>query len=193
MKTQDYNTADYEAFSFNEVNAMMQNKQLDILLEKNEEDPKTQRKPKAYIQYYLAKTFRPQNIQETIDDLYNLEEILTKDDTLVIVIKDEPNETIINYAKHIWEQDSIFVVIHNIKRLQYNILEHTLVPPHRILGEEEIAKIKIKYNIKDDSQLPDRSRFDPVSLALCLRPGQMCEVIRPSKTAISAKFYWVCV
>jgi DNA-directed RNA polymerase subunit H (RpoH/RPB5) len=193
MKNLDYNVKDYESFTNSEVNAMFQNKQLDILLEKNQEDAKTKRKNKIYIRYYLAKTFRPQNIQEIIDDLYNLEEILTKDDTLLIITKDEPNETLVNSVKHIWEQDGIFIVIESIKRLQYYILDHILVPPHRILTDEETSLVKMKYNISDNFQLPEISRFDPVALAICIRPGQICEIIRPSKTAIQAKYYRICV
>lgn len=193
MQNLDYNVKDYESFTNSEVNAMFQNKQLDILLEKNQEDSKTKRKNKIYIRYYLAKTFRPQNIQETIDDLYNLEEILTKDDILLIITKDEPNETLVNAVKHIWEQDGIFIVIQSIKRLQYYILDHILVPPHRILTDEEAMQIKMKYNISDNFQFPEISRFDPVALAICIRPGQICEIIRPSKTAIQAKYYRICV
>jgi len=193
MKNLDYNVKDYESFTNSEINAMFQNKQLDILLEKNQEDAKTKRKNKIYIRYYLAKTFRPQNIQEIIDDLYNLEEILTKDDTLLIITKDEPNETLVNSVKHIWEQDGIFIVIESIKRLQYYILDHILVPPHRILTDEETSLVKMKYNISDNFQLPEISRFDPVALAICIRPGQICEIIRPSKTAIQAKYYRICV
>jgi len=193
MQNLDYNVKDYESFTNSEVNAMFQNKQLDMLLEKNQEDSKTKRKNKIYVRYYLAKTFRPQNIQELIDDLYNLEEILTKEDILLIITKDEPNETLLNSVKHIWEQDGIFVVIQCIKRLQFYILDHILVPPHRILTEDEAKEIKMKYNISDAIQIPEISRFDPVALAICIRPGQMCEIIRPSKTAIQAKYYRVCV
>jgi len=193
MQNLNYNVKDYENFTNSEVNAMFQNKQLDILLEKNEEDSKTKRKNKIYIRYYLEKTFRPQNIQEIIDDLYNLEEILTKEDILLIITKDEPNETLINSVKHIWEQDGIFVVIQSIKRLQFYILDHVLVPPHRILTDDEASQIKMKYNIVENSQLPEISRFDPVALAVCVRPGQICEIIRPSKTAIQAKYYRICV
>ena len=34
-------------------------------------------------------------------------------------MKDEPNETLINELKHIWESEGIFIVIENIKRLQF--------------------------------------------------------------------------
>jgi len=193
MKKQKYNTEDYENFSVNEVNAMLQNKQLDMLLEKTDEDPTTKRKNKIYIRYYLAKTLRPQNIQEMIDDLFNLEEVLTNEDTLMIITKDELNETITNLLKHIWEQDRILIVVQSIKRLQFNILDHVLVPPHRVLSKDEVNVVKSKYNIMDDTQFPDISRFDPVAQVIGIRPGQVCEIIRPSKTAINSYYYRICV
>ena len=172
---------------------MLQNKQLDMLLEKKEENPTTKRKNKIYIRYYLAKTLRPQNIQEIIDDLFNLEEILAKSDTLMIIIKDDMNETMTNLLKHIWEQDGILIVIQSIKRLQFNILDHILVPSHRVLNNDEVAVVKDRYNIMDDTQFPDISRFDPVAQIIGIRPGQVCEIIRPSKTAIKSYYYRICV
>ena len=186
MKKQGYNVEDYHNFSINEVNSMKVSNQLDMLLENG-------KKRKIYIRYFLQKTIRPQNVQEMIDDLFNLEETLTKEDTLMIIVKDDMNETMINLLKHIWEQDRIFLVIQSIKRLQYNILEHTLVPPHRVLDEDEVAVVRKRYNIKDDSQFPDISRFDPVAQIIGIRPGQVCEIIRPSKTAIHAFYYRICI
>jgi DNA-directed RNA polymerase subunit H len=195
MKNQNYNTGDYDNFSINEVNTKFQNKQLDILLEKNQDEnaPNTVRKQKIYITYYLAKTLRPQNVQEIIDDLFNLEEVLTKEDTLMIIVKDDMNETLTNLLKHIWEQDGILIIIQSIKRLQFNILEHTLVPHHRVLTNEEVEKIRLRYNITQDTQFPDISRFDPVAQVIGIRPGQVCEIIRPSKTAINSFYYRICV
>ena len=168
---------------------MYQNKQLDMLLEKN----KSPKQTKIYVKYYLAKTIRPQNVQEMIDDLFNLEEMLTKDDILYIITKEEINETLVNCLKHIWETDGIFIIIQNMKRLQFNILNHTLVPKHRVMTLEEVNIIKEKYNINDNTQFPDISRFDPVAQAICIRPGEICEIIRPSKTAIQAPYYRICV
>lgn len=193
LKKQDYNVIDYDGFSINEINAMYTNKQLDLIAEKKKEDETTQKKNKIYIRYYLAKALRPQNVQEMIDDLFYLEEILTKNDTLYIIIKEEPNETLINLLKHIWEQDGIFIVIQSLKRLQFNILDHVLVPPHRILSNREVMQIKEKYNVMNNNQFPDISRFDPVAQVIGIRPGQVCEIIRPSKTAIEAKYYRICV
>lgn len=193
MGKQGYNIEDYANFSISEVNSMKQNNQLDMLLEKKEEDPFTKRKNKIYVRYYLGKTIRPANLQEMIDDLFNLEEILKKEDTLFIIIKDEINETLTNELKHIWETDGIFIVIENIKRLQFNILDHELVPEHTIVPESEVVNIMRKYNITDKIQFPDISRFDPVSRAIGLRPGQLCHIVRPSKTAIKANYYRLCV
>jgi DNA-directed RNA polymerase subunit H (RpoH/RPB5) len=193
MKMQGYDTNDYEGFSVNEVNTMKVNNQLDMILEKTTDDVDMKRKPKIYIRYYLAKTLRPQNLQEMIDDLFNIEEVLSKQDTLFIVVKDEVNETLINTLKHIWEQDKIFIVIQNLKRLQFNILKHVLVPPHRVLSSAEVIAIKRRYNVMEDAQFPDISRFDPVAQAIGIRPGQVCEIIRPSKTAISAPYYRICM
>ena len=136
---------------------------------------------------------RPQNLQEMIDDLFVLTETLKKTDTLFIIIKDDPNETLVNELKHIWESDGIFIVVENIKRLQFNILNHTLVPPHQVLIEKEVEEVMKRYNILDKAQFPDISRFDPVARVIGLRPGQVCKIIRSSKTAIEAPYYRICV
>jgi DNA-directed RNA polymerase subunit H len=195
MEKQGYTITDYNGFSVNEVNTMKLNNQLDMLLEKGysettgESDKKVK---KIYIRYYLAKALRPNNLQEMIDDLFNVEEILTKDDTLLIVVKDEINDTLENVLKHIWETDKIFIILQPLKRLQFNILEHVLVPSHRVLTTEETIQIKKKYNIINDEQFPIITRFDPAAQAIGIRPGEVCEIIRPSKTAISAPYYRIC-
>ena len=197
MHKQGYNVSGYANFNMSEVNAMKQNNQLDMLLEsKNETDKPSETTAdgkKIYIRYYLAKTIRPPNIHEMIDDLFVLTETLKKSDTLYIIIKDDINETLTNELKHIWEKDGIFIVIENIKRLQFNILKHVLVPEHNVIDEERVKYVTIKYNITDKSQFPDISRFDPISKAIGLRPGQVCHIVRPSKTAIKTDYYRICV
>ena len=191
MKTQDYNISEYEGFSVNEINAMKTNNQLDMILEKNKTE-ENQQTTKIYIKYYLGKAIRPNNLQEMIDDLFNVEEVLSKNDTLLVVVKDELNETMINTLKHIWESDKIFIILQPLLRLQFNILEHILVPQHRILSEVEKINIKKRYNIMTDDEFQELKRFDPVAQAIGIRPGEVCEIIRPSKTAISAPYYRIC-
>jgi DNA-directed RNA polymerase subunit H (RpoH/RPB5) len=193
MEEQGYYVEDYAQFSFSELTAMVQNKQLDLLLEKREEDPVTKRKNKIYIRFYLGKIIRPTNIYEMIDDLYNVEEVLTPADTLMVIIKDDMNETLMNELIHIWEKDHLFLVVHSIKRLQFNILKHSFVPKHTLLSSLETEEMMKKYNVNDKNLLPEISRFDPVAQAIGLRPHQVCKIIRSSKTAIEAPYYRLCV
>lgn len=193
LKNLDYNVEDYANFSRSEINTKFATNQLDMLLEKKKEDPNTGKKQKIYVLYYLAKSIRPNNIQDIIDDLYVTEEVLTKDDTLFIISKEEVNETIANYVKHIWETEQTFIVIQNIKRLQFNIQKHVMVPVHTIMTDDEIDNIRKRYNITDDNQFPEISRFDPVAQTICMRPGQICKIERPSKSAITAPYYRICV
>ena len=120
---QGYNVSDYNDTSINEVHLMIQNKQLDMLM--NNSDDK-----KVYVKYHLGKSLRPQYIHDMIDDLYNLEQILTKEDMLIVIIKDEPNDTMINLLKHLYADRQIYISVFNINRLQFNILEHIMVPKH---------------------------------------------------------------
>ena len=186
LESQGYNVADYEGSSIHEVHSMFQAQQMDMLVSKHDGTKK------AYIKYHLAKSLRPNNLYEYIDDLYNLDEVLTNSDDLIIIMKDDPNETILKTLRNIWEQDGTFITIFSMQRLQFNILNHSLVPPHIVLTPDETNELKIKYNIKDDSQLPDISRFSPVAQAIGIRPGDICKIIRPSKTAISTPFYRIC-
>jgi len=67
-----------------------------------------------------------------------------------------------------------------------------LVPDHRIMTTTEIDEMKKKYNIRNDEELPEISRFDPIAQAIGIKPGQVCEITRPSKTAIETKYYRFC-
>ena len=188
LQTQGYNVTDYSEFSINEIDTMFSNKQLDMLVTNENTEKKT------YVKYYLdAKQVRPQYLDEIIEDLFSVDTVLSKDDTLLIIIDSEPNETIISKVNYLYDHDGIFVVIHNISRLQFNVLEHSLVPPIKILSDGETIQLLTKYNLKDTTQLPEISRFDPQALAISMRPGQVCEITRNSVTVTKCNYYRVCV
>ena len=183
-----YKTDDYSTFSINEVDAMYKNTQLDMLLTHSTNSRK------VYIKYYLkAKQIKKPDLDDIIEDLYFIENVLTKEDCLIIVTEDEPNDTIIAKINYLYDHDGIFIVIHNIKRLQYNILKHTLVPKAKILSTAEVETLKQRFNLMSVKQLPEVSRFDPQSLAICLRPGEVCKYDRKSATALNTEYYRVCV
>ena len=101
---------------------MIETKQLDML-QHNENDNK------IYVKYQniLTKKLTVQNIDNMIEDLFEIESILEKKDKLLIITNDEPNDTLKAHLKTIWETQGIFIVVFNIKRLQFNILEHSMV------------------------------------------------------------------
>jgi len=188
LSEQKYSIADYSEFSINEIDAMYANSQLDMLVKHLNDDRK------IYVKYYLtAKQIRKDNLDEIIEDLYTIENVLTKNDTLMIITEDEPNDTIVTRMRYLYDHDGIFVVIHNIKRLQFNILDHKLVPTCDILNDDQIDEMKKKYNITNLMQLPEISRFDPQALAMCVRPGQVCQFKRDSATAMFYTYYRICV
>jgi DNA-directed RNA polymerase subunit H len=194
MKKQGYNVEDYENFSINEVSIMSSNKQLDMFLEKKISDDFTTSSNKIYICYNYYSQFNTKNINDTIKDLYEGDEPkLGIDDTLLFITKEDPNETIVNNLVHIWELTHKFITVISIKRLQFNILEHSLVPPHRVLSKEETTRVMKKYNIDELSQFPEISRFDPVASVIGIKPNEICEINRPSKTSINANYYRICV
>jgi DNA-directed RNA polymerase subunit H (RpoH/RPB5) len=188
MEKRGFNVDEYSSFSINEIDAMYTNHQLDMLISHKSNQKKT------YIKYYLsAKQIKPDGLDDIVEDLFEIENVLTKSDTLVVVVEDEPNDTIITKIKYLYDRNGIFVVIHNIKRLQFNILNHRLVPKCEILSEAESEELVKKYRMNNIKQLPEISRFDPQALAVCLRPGQVCKFERESITAMKYDYYRVCV
>jgi DNA-directed RNA polymerase subunit H (RpoH/RPB5) len=201
LQTQNYDISNYRGVDINEINTLYETSMLDIIVEKNiiEDGQETKGEPeniikeKIYVHYYLDGKISQTKIQNLIDDLFITEEILKSNDALFIIIEQEPNETINNFVHHIWEKDGIFVIVQSIKRLQFNVLNHELQPKFKILNEQETNYVKKKYNIINNSNWPEISRFDPVCKATFIRPGQIFEITRPSKTALVSNYYRICI
>ena len=215
LNKQNYDVSGYQGSNLSEVNTMVDTEQMDMLLmKKNDSTTKTPPK-KCYVKYHILKKsgkvislglVKIDNIMTYINDLMPLDEnindyqddkkrenVLDKKDDLIIISKDEPNETLIKELKKLWEQNGIYVVVFSIKRLQFNILNHNLVPEHIILNKQEILEFKNKYKITNETQIPDINRFSPVALAIGMRPGDICKIVRNSRTAVNTEFYRVCV
>tara|TARA_B110000483_G_scaffold235239_1_gene306499 strand:- start:363 stop:992 length:630 start_codon:yes stop_codon:yes gene_type:complete len=181
-----YDITQYNNFSINEIGIMLETNQLDMLLEK------TSTKNKIYVKFYVSKVLKTQNIYDIVEDLYHIENILSKEDDLIVITKDQPNDTLIQNVKDIWMSDNIYISLINIKRLQFNILKHELNPQHRKLNEIEKEEFKKKYSILHNKQIPDISYFSPVSLVMGFRPGDVIHIKRKSRTAIETDFYRIC-
>jgi DNA-directed RNA polymerase I, II, and III subunit RPABC1 len=200
LKKQGYAADDYDGVGIADIAIMAKHGQLDMMLERggDDGDGAGKEKPsgtgnKLYVRYIMTSTFRsPDMLSNLVEDLYA--ETLGPNDDLIIVAQDDPNEKLMKLMEKLWIQEKIYVRVIGIKRLQFNILEHALVPQHTILSSEERESILKKYNVTDaTTQLPVISRFDPVANVIGIRPGQVCEIKRSSRTAVTANYYRVCV
>jgi DNA-directed RNA polymerase subunit H (RpoH/RPB5) len=196
LRRQTYNVADYVGVGMHEVHTMVKRDQLDMLVSTGDVttlsagNPSTSQRT-AYIKYAVKK-LNQKDLNNIIDDLFNLEQVLTKNDTLIIVTKHSVNDTLVQLLNQLWEQEGYFIIIFTLEQLQFNILDHQYVPMHEILSAEETKKIVLQYNVTNYDQLPNISRYDPVAQAIGIRPGQICKITRSSKTSIISYYYRVC-
>jgi len=205
LNKQGYDTEDYDNFNINEIDAMTATGQLDMFVTNKATSCK------VYIKYYLeSKQLRSPTLDDIVEDLFisitgekvgdststkqdGLESTLSKKDTLVVIVENEPNESIMARVEYLYEKENIFVIIFNIRRLQFNILEHRLVPPIYILTAPEKEAFMTKYNINSLGKIPEISRFDAQAQAVFLRPGDICRFERESISALKYDYYRVCV
>ena len=188
ISTLGYDVSSFESFSYEQINTMHKNGQLDMTITHAEQD-------KKILVKYLSdsKLIKQSTIEDLVDTYANEEKILGPNDTILIVARDSPNETVQGVIKKIWSNDKIMIVIRGIKTLQFNILEHEMVPPHETLTNDELKVFKKQFNIRSNEMVPEISRFDPVAQATLIRPGEVCRITRSSKTAITSEFYRICV
>lgn len=188
LHVRGFDIQNYDNFSIHDVHIMITTKQLDMLVKDDNDN-------KIYIKFAIFKKLNQNHIFNTLAELFDYENILNKPkDEIIFIIKDEPNDTLVQVAKEVYNNENIFISLVNIKRLQFNILEHVSVPKHEILNENEEKMFLEEFNILDKTkQIPTISRFDPVSIAIGLRPKQICKITRPSKTAIYGIYYRICV
>ena len=186
----NYDVSEYEGFSINEIDAMYTTEQLDMLLTKEDKDNNMS---KTYVNYFLKGNLTDSSLRPIIEDLYQLSDTLSKNDCLLIVYDGEPTDSLQTHLDHLFKKDGIFVVVINIKRLQFNILDHFLVPHMDILTTIEKEQLFQQYNISDTSQMPEISRYDPQALVMCVRPGEVCKITRKSPTSMNSTYYRICV
>lgn len=182
----NYDVSAYKDLSIDDINSMQKSDQLDMMVQTNDNK-------KTYIKYHSDKAITKNKLDDYIEDLFKNEQILSKDDYLVIIARDPANDTITGLLKRIWENEGIYVSIRGIKTLQFNIFEHIYVPPHTLLSKEEVEEFKTTYNIVRNDMIPEISRNDPVALALMMKPGEICKIERSSKMSVTGNFYRICV
>lgn len=200
LEIQEYDVSDFTGCSIQEINIMQDKNQMDMLIHRASKEKKDNNDDKIYIKYYYngGKQLTIKNLDDLIIELYEKDDedevVLSKKDTLLIISSQAPNESLTRRLKELWDIHGHYVSIINLARLQYNVLNHDLVPKHTpVRNRVEIERIKGKYSIEENDQFPTISRFDPVALAIGLKPDELCKIYRPSKTAILTPYYRMCV
>lgn len=191
MKKRGYNVEDYEGFSVSEVHSMYNNAQLDMFLESDTLSKK------IYIKYHLETRLSDKHVYEYLEDLFGEEDedeekTLKNRDEFIIVSKDKINASTQNLVDKLFTTDKKYINVYNIHDYLFNILDHEMVPKHRILNAEEKNAIIKRYNIINDNEFPEISRFDPVAKVIGIRPGELCEITRSSPMAVKTLYYRLC-
>ena len=191
LKNNGYDCSDYENFCFQEINVMKDTDNLSFIVENSLGE-------KCYVKYEIDVTFKHNVLKK--NSIVSLktkifdgdEPILTKKDTLFIVTTNYSEDSVHAMIKNSWESEGIFIVLFNLAHLQINILNHSYVPKHVKLTDEEADEFYKRYNV-NETQIPEISRFDPVARALCLRPKQICKITRYDKISYKNDYYRICV
>ena len=76
----------------------------------------------------------------------------------------------------------LLVQCYKLSELMVNITEHTYVPKHVVLSNEEKTALLRRYKIKEN-QLPKILSSDPIARYLGLRRGNVVKIIRGSETS----------
>ena len=188
LNERGYNVEDYKNFTIGEINILAINNKLDFIVFNDEGN-------KVYVKYVLEGSLNKSTIYSNYEELYKIEETLNNDkDELLYITLDDVNTTVIKIFNELWNNKGSFVSSMSMKRLKFNILKHKLVPKHRILNDKEKNEFKEKYNVNNElTEIPEISRYDPVAVAIGLRPGQICEITRSSKVSLDTKYYRICI
>jgi DNA-directed RNA polymerase subunit H (RpoH/RPB5) len=208
LRSQGYDTSGYDSINVNHIANMMKTKQLDMLFETKTSDTKK----KVYVHYFLGSdsahyestagktksvsTKKPtlkSEIPKIIDDIFVVESVLTKNDNLIIIIDGSINAATETTLRLLFSDEGYFIIIFDIKTLQYDITDHILYNPHRILSDKETSEVMTQYNILSRESFPEICRFDACAKVIGIRPGEVCEITRPSKTAITTLYYRICI
>ena len=76
----------------------------------------------------------------------------------------------------------------DIKKREFNLFEHVLVPKHEILSSTDVKDLLEKFHIKP-YQLPYIRASDPAVKWIGAQPGDILKIARESLTAGSSVIY----
>ena len=186
-----FDTTEHKSFNIHQIDAMFSQEQLDFILE----DPKSGQK--VYVKHHISSsTLRTVVLNKYVEELFgndldDSDVVLQPTDALIVLIESEPNDSLRETMSLLYGRTKLYVSVVNIARLQYNMLEHELVPAVKPI--RDTSGLLEELRIQNLKQLPEISRFDPMAVAILLRPGEVAHIIRKSPTAKMTNYWRVCV
>lgn len=190
-----YDVSIYKDFTQEQIYQMKQHSQLDMTLTNHTTNIT------IHVKHYLDKQVKKADLINAgglIDILKhshrNFKQFV-KQNKICIITSSEPNNSLFKDLCSIWENKEsagLLISVINIKRLQFNITKHHLVPNYQIMSEDEIQDLLYKYNLKR-SELKTISRFDPPVAIICLAPNEVVDGKFKSQTAGVEENYRLCV
>ena len=172
-----------------EIDMRIQNKELNFVLEPSG----TMNEGATHIRFHIEKALRHIHINALADEFSEMAGYDRSKDTIVLISKDLPNDSVKSALETVYATKGIYIIVRALQELQFNILEHKLVPKQTKLTTPQTQDLKKQYRIQDvRKQLPGISRFDPAARAIQLRPGQVVKILRPSVNSGFTNYYRVC-
>lgn len=190
-----YDVSIYKDFTQEQIYQMKQHSQLDMVLTNHTTGMN------IHVKHYLDKQVKKADLAGTGGLIEILKNSTTNFDEFVkynricIITVSEPNPTLCKDLCAIWENRysaGLLISVIGIKKIQYNITEHILVPKYRIMTESEIDTLSSKLNLTR-SQFKTISRFDPPVALICLAPDEIVDGKYTSQTAGVEENYRRCV
>jgi DNA-directed RNA polymerase subunit H (RpoH/RPB5) len=106
-----------------------------------------------------------------------------KNDNKLVIVKSISNKTK-QLVTNTYSNTEVFLE----KELMMNLIEHTYVPLHEILSNEESQQIIESYNTRK-RDMPKILTNDPIARYYNMQPGQICRILRPSETSGYVPYY----
>jgi DNA-directed RNA polymerase subunit H (RpoH/RPB5) len=122
------------------------------------------------------------------------------DFTLILILRDKTVPSVMTAIKSAMAQHNIFIQLFTIRSLMFNVTKHELVPVHErftgddlnilLNGEKGLLE---SLHIDTPRRLPHIKESDAVAMFIGLRPGEICKITRPSRSAGIHYVYRYCV
>jgi len=156
----------YNKLNDNEIDKLLYDNNLDIIAKKPTSDI-------IYVKFINIFRTKVSFIQEIVDKIYEN----NPNTSIIIVLKSKPSAVL---RKLETKGDNNIQIFH-IKHLQINPTNHSLVPIHIKLTENQVKELLNKYKIITKSQFPLLLQTDPIARYYNFKRGDVIKITSKHK------------